>query len=274
MTTELVLITNPDEIAALPTEQRGQLITNALVESKRWLAVATKGTDPTPIQEFKAWAATVAEMTRQKGLSEEIQMDAQEMVRRAERGIGLVVQQGQEAGVVRTVGRSEFGQVSPSVHDVSSRESSLPSPKEFYATTREYVDARDMSVDVTDEDFEEVLQEAREEGNLSRRGVAAKARERSGREVVPRDTHPDKAQIEDVPKRKRLPLAKQYFNAATALSHALARLERLEADDRFAVNRVVIAEQSGNQIRRAAEVLGRMAAALDGTDTPTSKGAT
>jgi hypothetical protein len=46
---------------------------------KSWLAVATKGTDPTPVAEFKAWAATVAEMTRQKGLSEEIQLDAQEI---------------------------------------------------------------------------------------------------------------------------------------------------------------------------------------------------
>jgi hypothetical protein len=38
-----------------------------------------------------------------------------------------------------------------------------------------------MTVGVSDEVFDEVIDEAREEGNLTRRNVAAKARERSGR---------------------------------------------------------------------------------------------
>jgi hypothetical protein len=194
MTAELALVANPDDIAALPAEQRGQMITRALVESKSWLAVATKGTDPTPVAEFKAWAATVAEMTRQKGLSEEIQLNAQEMVRRAERGIGLVVKQGQEAGVVRGSGDriNPANQHGPSAATNNVKSSESPSPKDFFANNREYVDANDMTTGVSEEDFEEAIEEAREERNLTRRNVARKTRERSGRAAEPRDTRPDK----------------------------------------------------------------------------------
>lgn len=104
MSTQLAVVTSPDEIAGLPPKQRGELITRALVESKQWLAIATKGTDPTPIAHFKAWAATVAEMTKQKGLAEDIQLDALEMVRRAERGIGLAIRNGQGVGAIAKSG--------------------------------------------------------------------------------------------------------------------------------------------------------------------------
>ena len=46
--------------------------------------------------------ASVVEMTKQLNLSREIQLDAQEMVRRAERGVGLAVRNGQVDGTVQT----------------------------------------------------------------------------------------------------------------------------------------------------------------------------
>ena len=168
---ELVPVTSPDEIAALPDEQRGQLITRALVESKSWLAVATKGTDPAPIAHFKAWAATVAVMTRQKCLAEEIQLDALEMVRRAERGIGLAVRNGQEAGHL-----AKPGQWTHSTRD-GETSSGLASPTEAAGVKyrSELSSLYRLSDGVSDEDFEEVLAEAREDKNLSHNNVARKA---------------------------------------------------------------------------------------------------
>lgn len=165
MSAELAVVTNPNEIANLPVEQRGQLITRALVESKQWLAVATKGTDPTPIAHFKAWAATVAEMTKQKGLAEDIQLDALEMVRRAERGIGVAIRNGQEAGTI--VKQGEIG------NGRSSREEHLHA-SDFFAGGGTQTETYAMTDAVSDDQFEDALEEAREEKNLSRRNVVRK----------------------------------------------------------------------------------------------------
>lgn len=169
MSVELVPIVDAQEIAQLPIEARGQLITQALVESKSWLAVATKGTDPTPIAEFKAWAATVAEMTKQKGLAEDIQLDALEMVRRAERGIGVAIRNGQEAGTFRT-------QTDNLRKDsaFSPREKACPS--DFFPGGGTQAETYAMTDGVSDSQFEEALDAAREEKNLGRRNVVRKIR--------------------------------------------------------------------------------------------------
>lgn len=181
MTAELAVVTNPDEIANLPAEQRGQLITRALVESKQWLAVATKGTDPTPIAEFKAWAATVAEMTKQKGLAEDIQLDALEMVRRAERGIGMAIRNGQQAGTMAK--RGDIGGCAQSgtrgAASGSSRAEDLDRPSDFFSGGGAQAETYAMTDDVSDEHFEEALDYARSEGNLTRRNVVRKLTPRS-----------------------------------------------------------------------------------------------
>ena len=169
MSTELVVAATPDEIGELEPKARAELVTHALVESKQWLAVATKGTDPTPIAEFKAWAATVAEMTKQKGLAAEIQADALEMVRRAERGIGLAVRNGQGAGAIGT--RADGGWTAR----LQDRETELKmTTDEIFTSNQQRTETYVMTDDVTDEQFEEALTEAREEGNLSRANVVRK----------------------------------------------------------------------------------------------------
>jgi len=173
--TDLVPVGNPDDIANLPAEQRDQMITHALVESKQWLAVATKGTDPTPIAQFKAWAATLAEATKQKGLAQDIQMDALEMVRRAERGIGVAIRNGQEAGEIRKRGERDYHNAEGDVIT-----NCKVSPYD-YAPPGELkgngVGIYALTDDVTDDEFEEALDGAREEKDLTRANVARKARE-------------------------------------------------------------------------------------------------
>jgi hypothetical protein len=173
MSGELVKLTDPSEIEALPLEERGQLITAALAESKSWLVVATKATDPTPIAEFKAWAATVAEMTRQKGLAEEIQLDALEMVRRAERGIGIAIRNGQAAGEIR---KPREGGGRPK--ETGSRPepvSSVRSPEEFFkGGGQTQTDTYKLTDNVADDEFEIALTAARDEKNLARANVLRK----------------------------------------------------------------------------------------------------
>lgn len=174
----LVIAASPAEIADLPREQRGELITHALIESKQWLAVATRGTDPTPIAEFKAWAATVAEMTKQKGLAQEIQADALEMVRRAERGIGVAIRNGQESGAIRVDGeRITSGNQYSAPSSIS--DTSKPGPRDFLTSsewTGNGAGVVDLVDGVTDATFEAALGDARSEGNLSRANVVRKVR--------------------------------------------------------------------------------------------------
>jgi hypothetical protein len=175
MSAELVPIVDPAQIADLPIEERGIVITKALEESKSWLAVATQATDPTPIAEFKAWAATVAEMARQKGLAEEIQLDALEMVRRAERGIGVAIRNGQKAGDIRRRGQHEGNQYTSGRG--SNNASSKRRPTDFadhHELTGNGAGIYHLTDGVTDEQFEEGLDQARDEKDVSRANVVRK----------------------------------------------------------------------------------------------------
>ncbi len=177
MTTELAVMTDPSEIDKLDDETRAQFVTNALVESKSWLAVATKGTDPKPIAEFRAWAAIVAEATKQRNLAAEIQLDAQEMVRRAERGIGQAVRNGQEAGTIAKRGSIGGCGVAGALGAVpgSSRQEDLGRPADYLPPGGGAMsDTYAMTDDVTDEQFDTAIGEAKAEGNLSRANVVRK----------------------------------------------------------------------------------------------------
>ena len=120
------------------------------------MAVATRGTDPTPVAEFKAWAATVAEMTRQKGLAADIQHDAQEMVRRAERGIGLTIRHGQDEGEITRTGQHVGNQHTGAVGRVPEENSSnLTAPADFLKRGKEMTETYDLTDEVTDTQFED-----------------------------------------------------------------------------------------------------------------------
>lgn len=172
MSTDLV----PFDPAAIESaEDAAALVTNALIESKAWLAVAVTRTDPTPIAEFKAWAATVAEATRQKGLAEEIQLDATEMVRRAERGIGVAIRNGQSAGVIKTQGQ---GGGQPPHSQRPRVDSDKLAPTDFASNSElsgNHTGIYSITDGVTDERFEQAIADAKDERNLSRANVSRHA---------------------------------------------------------------------------------------------------
>lgn len=161
----------------LPQEAQELAITRMLDQSRQWLDRALEATNPArEVAEFKAFIATVAEAAKQKKLSEDIQLDAVEMVRRSERALGVAIRKGQEAGEVARRGQGGGTEIPPgATQPRSDRGMSLPTDfaKEselsgngggIYAVTD----------GVSDEQFESALSEAKEERNLSRANVVRK----------------------------------------------------------------------------------------------------
>lgn len=178
MTADLAVIAqDPAALEATDPQVLAVMVTNALVESKSWLAVAMKGTDPTPISEFKAWAATIEEATKQKNLGREIELDAAEMVRRAERGIGVAIRHGQEAGEIETADEARR-RASLSRHQVADG-NTKPKPTDYagrFELSNTKGDIYDLTDNVSDDQFDAAVEEAKAEGNLSRANVIRKVK--------------------------------------------------------------------------------------------------
>lgn len=83
---------------------------------------------------FNPFIATVAETSKQLGLSKEIKQDAEVMVRRAERSLGKAIREGQERGEIRKQGeRSPHKQ-----DDVNYSNNSKREVTEFASRSDEY----------------------------------------------------------------------------------------------------------------------------------------
>lgn len=164
---------------SLPKAQQELAVTMMLDQSKQWLDRAMEATNPAlAVSEFKAFVATVAEASKQKKLSEGIQLDATEMVRRAERSLGVAIRKGQDAGEIRVSGDGG-GRALPGVRGSVSRGSQddgldKTRASQFFAHAQERADIYGMTDEVSDQQFEEVISEAKEEGNLSRSNVVRK----------------------------------------------------------------------------------------------------
>lgn len=187
--TDLAVI-DDETTAALETMDPGSreiAITHMLERAQSYLAVAMQQKDaPRAIADFKAEIIAVAQYARQKRVSEEIQIDATAMVRRAERSLGVAIREGQEAGTVGTA--STNGAIAAQNREAKKRgeqvapmRSNLPRTKDLIGgsgavTAETYA----MTDDVTDEEFDAALDTAKEEKNLSRANVVRKIKEAKG----------------------------------------------------------------------------------------------
>ncbi|MBP5800779.1 hypothetical protein J2D78_01650 [Microbacterium maritypicum] len=165
-------VTDVALLDSLPKEQQELAVTMMLDQGRQWLVRALEATNPTrEVADFKAFVATVAEAAKQKKLSEDIQIDAVEMVRRSERALGVAIRKGQDAGEITTKGnRENYG----GPHHRQSLNKTLSSPTDFLPHGNDRMATYAMTDDVTDEQFESVLAEAKDEGNLSRSNVVRK----------------------------------------------------------------------------------------------------
>jgi hypothetical protein len=152
-----------------------EFVVAACERAKSWLEEALEHGDIEQVAEIKSQAEAVRVYTAQKQLGRDAQLAAAEIVRRAERGIGVAIRKGQQNGEIRRQGQgSKDGQLPG-----DSRR--LPSPTEF--VTGDELSGNGAGIyhltdGVSDADFEDALGEARAEANLARANLVRKIRQR------------------------------------------------------------------------------------------------
>lgn len=177
MTTELVHA-NVNNLDRLDPQSREVAVTSMLSEARQWLAHAVEATEPKRISEFKAFMATVAETTKQLNLSKDIQLDALEMVRRAERGVGKAIREGQERGEITSRGTHD-NRANQHSGKGAERNSSTPKPDDFVTKGHQQVQIYAMTDGVSDDQFDEAIEAAKEEKDMTRANVVRKLRSNS-----------------------------------------------------------------------------------------------
>jgi len=166
-------------MSRMTPEQQVDHVTELLVHSHAGLLVAIAAQDLPGIAEAKRKAATIQEIVKQLRMGKDMRLHADEFVRRAERGLGVAIREGQERGEVAGVGGDRKS---------GSSKSDLISPHDLATRAELHGGGNDpgtgiygMTDNVSDEAFEEALAEARAEGNLSRANVARKAKAKAQR---------------------------------------------------------------------------------------------
>lgn len=237
MSNELVPVDNMTALEGLDQQAREVAVTTMLTEARAWLAHAKEATEPQTIANFRAQMATVAEATKQLNLSKEIQLDAQEMVRRAERGVGKSVREGQAAGEIRANGqRQTTFSVGKSLSAVDLVGFGRPANETYR-----------MTDDVTDEQFDAAISKAKEEGNLTRANVVRKVEE-----VQPvKKKSPRRALVDDA------------RDMAEVLRKTTVRLEKFASDDRIPRNKAEVAARLRNHLDDALQICTDLRNMLD-----------
>lgn len=148
----------------------------ACERAKDWLTQAVEHGDIDQIVELKSQAEAIRIYTTQKQLGKDAELAAAEIVRRAERGIGVAIRRGQEAGEIAKQGDVGGGGRAGSAAAESRRLRTdlLESPSKFLPASTERTAVYAVTDNVTDEQFEEAITEAKDEGNLSRANVVRK----------------------------------------------------------------------------------------------------
>jgi hypothetical protein len=200
MAAELALATDPDVIEC--SADPAGFVVQACQRARAWLREALEHGEIEQIAEIKSQAEAVRVYTTQKQLGKDAQLAAAEIVRRAERGIGVAIRRGQQTGEIAR--RGDRGGRSASGVDAGNPndrcDDHLGSPGSFFRHADERADTYAMTDGVSDTDFEDALGEAKAEGNLSRANVVRKIRQRrsnpptaSGQVPDPAETSPEAA---------------------------------------------------------------------------------
>lgn len=172
-------------LRTLDGESRARAVTAMLSHSRTGLLAAIAAQNLPEIAEFKAKAAAIAEIAKQVRLGKDMQLDAAEFLRCAERGLGVAIREGQARGEILRKGQKNYqggghhaagksskplnGELKPTPTDYAA-------PHELSGANRSGEGVYAMTDGVTDDQFAEAVAEAKSEGNLSRANVARKCR--------------------------------------------------------------------------------------------------
>lgn len=171
-----------DWLRPLEPEAQAQGVTMLLSHARTGLLAAISAQNLPGVQEFRAKAAAIHEVSKQLRLSQDLQNDATEFLRRAERCLGLAIREGQKSGTVlnnnENVGpRSDYVRNGKTVRvqDPLPKRKKL-SPKDFFSGGTQTFDIYAMTDGIADDVFDQIIAEAKAEGNLSRANIARRAR--------------------------------------------------------------------------------------------------
>jgi hypothetical protein len=167
----------------------------ACERAKAWLREALEHGEIEQIAEIKSQAEAVRVYTAQKQLGKDAQLAAAEIVRRAERGIGLAIRRGQQNRQIRRRG-DRAGRVGGNGDD-NTIFPAKTGPAD-YASAGELrgngAGIYHLTDGVAEADFEEALATAKTEGDLSRANVVRKIRQRRSNLPAPGGQVPDPAE--------------------------------------------------------------------------------
>lgn len=168
----------------LADDPAGQIVL-ACERAKAWLASGI-AISIEAIVDTKAQAAAIAAFAIQKQLGKDAELAALEVQRRAERGTGLAIRRGQEAGEIMR--RGDAGAMpKPGVHagggvPGTARNTHLVRPTDIAPINELSSNGSGiyaMTDDVTDEQFDAAIEAAKAEQNLSRANVVRKVKARA-----------------------------------------------------------------------------------------------
>jgi hypothetical protein len=250
MAAELALATDPDVIER--SADPDGFVVQACERAKAWLREALEHGEIEHIAEIKSQAEAVRAYTTQKQLGKDAQFAAAEIVRRAERGIGVAIRRGQQNGEIARPGdRGSRGAAGVYGGNPGARRGEhLGSSGSFFRHDEERADTYAMTDGVSDTDFEDAIAEAKAEGNLSRANIVRKIRQQR-RTPPARDGHvPDPADWSPEAAAARIKLIAEFAARGMSSSQIGERLGI--ADDQVRQ----LAREHGIGIRADA-VLGR-----------------
>jgi hypothetical protein len=170
------LASDPDLIqrAADPA----QFVVLACERAKTWLTEAVQQGRIGEINDLRCHAEAVRVYTAQREIGRDAELAASEVVRRAERGMGVAIRRGQEAGEIATlVELRQYAGLVGQHRDDNPVPVRKPAPIDYVSRdelTGNKAGIYHMTDGVTDAQFEEALTEARAEGNLARANVVRK----------------------------------------------------------------------------------------------------
>lgn len=145
------------QLSTMTPKALAKLISETLDAAKEWLEVAVKG-DPELLTDFRIWAGQLVAVVDHSDAPTVVALDAREIMRRAERALGLAIRRGQAEGTIRRAGRRRHG--------------SAPGPGDIVKVIQssQLTHLYRLS-DISRERFEEALAEARRTGYMSQEGL-------------------------------------------------------------------------------------------------------
>jgi hypothetical protein len=161
----------------------GGFVVRVCEQAKALLEEALEQGQIEQIAEVKSQAEAVRVYTVQRQLGRDAQLAAAEIVRRAERGIGVAIRRGQAAGQIRRRGDHGGARMAGNGADKTI---SKPGPSDFASPVElrgNGAGIYHLTDGVSDEDFEEAVAAAKAEQDLSRANIVRKIRQR--RSAVP-----------------------------------------------------------------------------------------